>query len=343
MKCPALFTRSAYRGVRSAAALASPCLPQRLHPGIRAFPGFAHVGGTISAAQFARAVLESRWRSLLLHRHVLQLQGHTLAEFLEHRIEYAGAACASQILAAPRPILFATPHYGAPTVACMAGARLMHGRRALNVFFDKPRHGAQLSPLFERAGIPSKRMLGGTAGIRAALRALERGECVAILPDVFDDLAQTVVVPFFGRLLRVAAGTAFLALRTDALIVPVFAEPRRDFGLRVTFDSPIDPRRLIDGAAHRCQTADDGPARIVPLDERQAVFTLTRALFARIEEHLRRAPEHWHGWEKLPHVSTSLGAPADMNDATLLRALKAKFHALPEPVQDIPELEFLLQ
>ena len=125
--------------------------------------------------------------------------------------------------------------------------------------------------------------------MRASLRALERGECVAILPDAFDDIAQTLVVPFFNRLLRVASGTACLALRSGALIVPAFAMPRRDFGLTIHIDRPIDP------------------CRVVAEDEAQAIFLVTRLIFARIEEQLRFAPEHWRYWDTLPRVSTPLG------------------------------------
>jgi len=70
---------------------------------------------------------------------------------------------------------------------------------------------------------------------------------------------------------------------------------------------------------------------------------VTHLLFSRIEEQLRLAPEHWRYWETLPYVSTALDTLAGLDGPQLMRTLKAKFYALPEAVQDIPELELLLE
>jgi hypothetical protein len=45
----------------------------------------------------------------------------------------------------------------------------------------------------------------------------------------------------------------------------------------------------------------------------------------------------------LPQVSTPLGAPVPLDGHQLIETLKAKFHALPPAVRDIPELELLLE
>jgi len=325
MKCPTLLADLLYRAVRPAACVASPLLPEELHPGKRAYRGIRSLGVFPGDRHFTRNVLESRCHSMVLQRHVARLRSRELAQFFERRIVYEGAATISQLVDEPRPLIFATPHYGPTPVGCAAVALSMRGRKAFNVFYDKERHGARMAQFLEGAGLQSSRLLGGLAGIRTALRALARGECLAILPDAFDDIDQTLVVPFFGRLLRVASGTAFLALRSRALIVPAFAIPRRDFGLTISIGAPIDP------------------CRIVAEDEAQALFTLTHLLFSRIEAQLRLAPKHWSYWETLPYVSTPVDALAGLDNPQLMRTLKAKFHALPEEVQDIPELEFLLE
>ena len=208
--------------------------------------------------------------------------------------------------------------------ALIAGAQMLQ-HRPLNVFFDKARHGSSLAAFFERAGIQASAQHGGLSGVRASLRALERGECVAILPDAFEDIAQTLVVPFFNRLLRVASGTACLALRSGALIVPAFAMPRRDFGLTIHIDRPIDP------------------CRVVAEDEAQAIFLVTRLIFARIEEQLRFAPEHWRYWDTLPRVSTPLGPCIELDDSQLMLAIESRLYRLPPGARDIPELELLLR
>jgi len=227
-----------YRAVRPAACVASPLLPEEFNPGKRAYRSIREMGVSPANRRFARDVLISACRASLLKRHVSQLTTHQLTAFIGRHVDYDGAIEAERLFEEPRPLIFATPHYGAITVACAAAAHLLRQRKVLNVFFDKERHGLKLGAFFESAGIQASTLLGGLAGIRTALRALERGECLAILPDAFDDIDRTLVVPFFSRLLRVASGTASLALRSSALIVPAFAAPRHDFGLRITLALP---------------------------------------------------------------------------------------------------------
>lgn len=317
--------RLCYRAIGPVARAASRILPESAHPGLRAYRVVASLGLAPGRSLFAAATLESFLRSVLLQRHVASLSATELGQFADSCIEYAGPITPKTLSEEPRPIIFATPHYGAPVVALVAGAQLLQHRRPLNVFFDKARHGPALARFLEQAGIQASAQHGGLGGVRSSLRALERGECVAILPDAFDDIAQTLVVPFFNRLLRVASGTAYLALRSGALIVPTFALPRGDFGLTVHIDQPIDP------------------CRVVAEDEAQAVFMVTRLMFARIEDQLRFAPEHWRYWDTLPQVSTPLGPCTDLDDSQLMLAIESRLNALPHDVRNIPELELLLQ
>ena len=310
--------------IRPIARLAARTLPERLNPGLRAYGIIAELGLAPGRHAFAAAMLESFLHALVLQRHAATLDELALRHFVNRRVTFEGAMAPPRLFETTRPLIFATPHYGAPVAALVASAQLLRGRRMLNVFYDQSRHGHKLQQLFARAGIQAHNQMSGFAGVRGSLRALERGECVAILPDAFEDIAQTLVVPFFDRLLRVASGTAFLALRSGALIVPGFAIPARSLGLRVQLGEPIDPARL--GA----------------VDESQALFILSRLLFARVEEQLRFAPEHWRNWSMLPLVSTPLGTRAELSDSQLLRALESRLHALPAAVQDIPELELLL-
>jgi lauroyl/myristoyl acyltransferase len=316
--------RWAYRAARPLAAMAARALPQRCNPGLRAYGIVTDLGLAPGRETFAAAVLESFLRSLLLQKHLASLDPAGLHDFATRYVVFEGPMAPPRLFEESRPLIFATPHYGAPLAALVVSAQLLRGRRTLNVFYDKRHHGERLQIFFARAGIRTHGQLSGLSGIRTSLRALERGECVAILPDAFDDIAQTLVVPFFDRLLRAASGTAFLALRSGALIVPTFATPEKRFGLRVLAGEPIEP------------------ARAGSLDETQAIFLLTRLLFARIEEQLRFAPEHWRNWEALPQVSTPLGLRSELNDSQLLIALEARLRALPPALQSIPELELLL-
>lgn len=316
--------RLLYRAIDPAAELAARALPPQRNPGKRAYRVVAELGLAPGRHAFARGVIASFMQALVLQRYLAAVDEAALQKFIHEQVVFEGPMAPPRLFEEPRPLIFATPHYGATLAALPVSLELLRGRRVLSIFHDKLLNGAFLRQHFLRAGLEQANQLSGLSGVRNALRALERGECVAILPDAFEDIAQTVVVPFFDRLLRVACGTAFLALRSGAFIVPVFAMPRRSFGLRVLLGEPIDPRR-IDRA-----------------DEAQALFVLSRLLFARIEEQLRFAPEHWRNWEVLPQVSTALGARFGASESQLLLALEARLRALPPPLQNIPELEWLL-
>src|SRR5690606_28919942 len=144
------------------------------------------------------------------------------------------------------------------------------------------------------------------------------------MPDAFADIARTLVVPFFGRLLRVPAGTAYLALRSRALIVPVFARPDRRLRLCVELDAPIDAGRFAG-------------------DDAQRTFMITRALLARFEAAFRTEPAHWHGWENLHRFSTAVDPAHRVDLDEPLRLLRAKCESIPDLLQEIPELAMLLE
>lgn len=318
-------TAQAFALTGSVARRLSSALPERFHAGKRACRALQNLRDAPSGPYFARAVLESRLRSALLLRYVAYLSRPRIREFLEHRVTFEGAIGANRALEGSRPVILAAPHYGAAPIGFIAAVQRMQRRGTINLFFDTSRPVPRLNLLFERSGVDTGTLLGGFAGVMAALRALGRGESLVIMPDAFDDMTYTLAVPFFGRMLRAAAGTAFLALRTGAWVVPVFAAPARQLGVHVTIGRPLDPHRMT------------------AFEESQAIFMLTRALFASFERQMRRTPEHWYNWEAFPRVSTAVEAPGRLEDDAPLRLLRTKCAAAPHLLADLPELELLVQ
>jgi lauroyl/myristoyl acyltransferase len=325
MSLGATLTATAYASVDLALAAAAPFMPKQSHLGWRICRALLEVRDAPSGPYFARAIIASRWRCTLLRRYVLQLTRPQLRTFLEDQVSYEGAAFAQHVFNSTRPIILAAPQYGATHIGLIAAVHRMGGRRALNVFYSAMRPSPRLALLFERAGIDGTVFLPGLAGILAALRALTRNESLVMMPDTFDDLASTLAVPFFGRLLRVAPGTAFFALRTNAWIVPIFAAPERKLGVHVTVCRPIDP------------------SRFAPLEESQAIFMLNRVLFATFEREIRRAPEHWHNWETFPLISTGVDPPGRLEEDAPLRLLRDKCESSPQLLHDVPELDLLVR
>jgi hypothetical protein len=295
-------------------------LPGALHPGKRVNHALRDVKDASRGRWLERRVIESRWQSFVLQRYVLGMDESSMRVFFDERVLYEGSTWP---LDERRPLILAAPHFGAAGVGFLAAVHRMHRRRPINLFVDAGIPTRQLTALFEMAGLDLSRLMSGFAGSVEAARALRRGECLIMMPDVFSQGCQTLVVPFFGRLMRVAAATAFLALRTGALVVPVFATPGTNLTLRVLVDTPIDARRY----------AGD--------DDQQKIFMLTQALFARFESVFRFAPEHWHGWERLPGTSTAIDPAYRLDYDEPLRVLRAKCDARPHLVQEIPELDLI--
>jgi lauroyl/myristoyl acyltransferase len=325
MSITSVITAAAYRLTGSVSFHVSSVLPECMHAGKRACRALQDLRDAPSGPYFTRAVLESRWRSRLLLSHVLGLSRPQLRRFFEDRVQFEGAVLAAPMLDGTRPVILAAPHYGPAPIGYAAAVHRVGAHRPINLFYDTSRTPPRLNRLFARSGVDTNALLGSFSGVVAAMRALERNEWLVMMPDAFDDITHTIAVPFFGRMLRVAAGTAFFALRSDALIVPVFATPAKRLGVRVTLGRPIDSRRFFNS------------------DEPQSIFMLTRALFSCFERELRRAPEHWHNWEVFPHVSRAITPPGRLEDDAPMRLLRDKCTEQPQLLVDLPELEFLVK
>lgn len=325
MSLSSLITATAYGLTGSVSFHVSSLIPERFHAGKRVCRALQNLRDAPSGPYFMRSVLQSRWRSRLLMSHVLALPPPQLRRFFQERVIFEGAVLAAPMLDGTRPVILAAPHYGPAPIGYAAAVHRVGAHRPINLFYDVSHTPPRLSRLFDRSGLDTNTLLGSFTGVVAAMRALERNEWLVMMPDAFEDITHTIAVPFFGRMLRVAAGTAFFALRADALVVPVFATPAQRLGLRVTLGRPIDPRRFFS------------------FDEPQSIFMLTRALFASFERELRHAPEHWHNWEIFPRVSRAVTPPGRLEDDAPMRLLRDKCTEQPQLLRDLPELELLLK
>jgi KDO2-lipid IV(A) lauroyltransferase len=118
------------------------------------------------------------------------------------------------------------------------------------------------------------RTLDKNAVSRQALRNLNEGGTLGMLPDVNVLARDGVFVDFFGIPASTTSMLAKLALRTGAPVIPVYApwdEQRQQFLLQI--EAPLVFERTGD--------------------ETQDVQKLTAALMASIENVVRRYPEQW--------------------------------------------------
>ncbi len=119
--------------------------------------------------------------------------------------------------------------------------------------------------------------------IRAALRCLRSKEALGILPD--QNVAKGgILVPFFGRLATTAPGPALFAMRTGAVVLPVFGIRCADGRIKVRFDEPV-------------ALADTG-------DRDADVYTNTERMAQAIERAILEHPEQWlwmhRRWKSAP-------------------------------------------
>lgn len=194
---------------------------------------------------------------------------HTLDDAaLERTVDVENAESLFRALEAGKGALVATAHFGnwelLGEVLARRGVRISAVVRplkgALNAVLVRRRVEAGMSLIAPRGAIPE------------SVKALHRGELVAMLVDQVLPTRKAVMVPFFGRPAATSPGFAWAAIRSGA---PVFVgmgarEGRR---LRLMIEGPIDVPRT--GDAHRDMEA------------------LTAEVTARIEQVIRRYPDQW--------------------------------------------------
>lgn len=108
---------------------------------------------------------------------------------------------------------------------------------------------------------------------RAILRILRSGGSVGVLPDVNTLANEGVFVPFFGIPACTTSGVALFALRTNAVILPMFSVRQEDGRYRVVHGRTIEASRTGNR-------------------ERDVIET-TAAYTAEIEKIVRAYPEQW--------------------------------------------------
>lgn len=298
-------------------------LPASMHPGVRATRALSDLGIDlgIDSATLSHCIFASYWRSNLLLRHSFDAPLPEIEGYLDRDVRESGVVDIDHIAAVPGGVILATPHYGAFVTACLFAIRKLHGRKRFNVIFNDPAitpSNEVYEPLFRRLGCDVTVLYPDRRGTLSALKALRRGECLAILPDVYLANDATIAVPFFGRLLRVMAGTAFFASRTGAPVFPVYSIPGPGMKIDLRFDHPLVIEGLLDS------------------DDKQTLFNITAALAERMEQQLRAAPEHWHYWETLGERSTALGVFRSREE--LLALADRRIRSTSSLARDLPGL-----
>ena len=152
------------------------------------------------------------------------------------RVEVVGAEYCDLLKSPDFSGLFFAGHIANWEIVPLAGTR-----RGLNVHIVYRRAN---NPFFDTLVQKGRKPLGavlfpkGSEGVKDIMRALKRGENLAMLVD--QKMNDGIPVPFLGRNAMTAPALAELALRYNSPIVPARVERLKGTSFRVTFYPPLE-------------------------------------------------------------------------------------------------------
>ena len=226
------------------------CFPKSPEPGRRAI---------------ARATF-SHFGQVLLK--LLTFSTLTPEQMLE-RAEYEGDEGVRLAYAKGKGVLFFTGHFGFWELQALAHAVKWRPIGVLARTLDN----APLNELLEQMRTKTgNSVIYRQGAVRRVLKLLAKGEGVALLIDQHMHSPDAIWVNFFRRPAATTSTLAAIALRTGAIVIPVFALPLPDGRYRFIYEAPVEP-----------------PAK----DSPDAVREFTQRCTDVLEMHVRKHPELW--------------------------------------------------
>jgi len=236
-----------------------------------------------------------------------------LESFVRRHATFSGLENLEAALNGPKPVVVFAPHYGNFAMACLLLVLQSAPKKSVSIFFNPPEknpYAPRMRRLIENLDCGAQALHNDKGGLLKAFRALHKGGLIGIMPDVFDYEAGSILVPFFGRFAFAMTGTAFLARKYEATLLPLYAKRVSTGKFEIVIEPPVEIVRTDD------------------LDH--DVWHTTAAVFRNMEEHLRGDPAHWMYWETfLARVYPNVTVPSDPTAwesslATLTRRLWAR-------------------
>ncbi len=208
----------------------------------------------------------------------------TDARYVERHVEVSGEDKFRPALEAGKGIIFLTGHFGNWEMLNIAGNLKGFPIVALARPQKHPRSDEFLNRLRTSKG---SQVIRKGMPIREILRALRRGRIVGIVNDQ-DGGRRGAFVPFFGRLSSCPTGPAAFALRTGAVIFPIFIFRK-------------------DGADHRIEVEDPLEMPDPSTDPAEAERLILGRFCRILEAKIRTSPAQWlwahRRWKSTPDRS----------------------------------------
>jgi KDO2-lipid IV(A) lauroyltransferase len=199
-------------------------------------------------------------------------------EEVNQRVTFVGEEHLRAAFEPGKGVLLITAHFGNWE---LMGSKLLQLGYPLDVIArnsELPSTTAIINTIREESGM----RVFARGDLLPAIRVLKQNRMLAILPDQHD--YDGIFVDFFGRPAKTAIGPAAIALRTGAVLLPVFTFRQPDDTIRVVFQPPF--------AAQPTGNKDED------------VRALTQRIMGLIEAAIREAPDQWlwfhNRWKSQP-------------------------------------------
>ncbi|MFQ5878878.1 MAG: lysophospholipid acyltransferase family protein [Dehalococcoidia bacterium] len=235
--------------------------------------------------QVAREVLRNAARYYV---DLMRIPYLDVEDFRRYKLRYHGhEENLVPALASGRGVILAGGHLGSPELALQA--LLSVGIRVLAL--TEPLRPQALSRLVD--GLRSSQghifLPVNISSVKAAIRTIKAGGAVGLMCDR-DIEGRSITIPLCGVQTKVPVGAVELAMRTGAIIIPIFAH--RVGGDR--FEAYMEP-----------------PVEMVGTGDSEAdLRTNVARLLACFEEHLRRTPGQWIVLESVWEDGTNGSRPS---------------------------------
>lgn len=182
-------------------------------------------------------------------------------------LQYADAEAAKG-----RGTIVVGPHLGNWEIGVLAYSATRHPIQFLARPLDNPKIEDMVAAIRSRFG---NRPVNKTNSVGAAMEVLSAGGVLGALPDVNMHPKDGVFVPFFGKLACTTRGLAMLAMRANAMIVPMCC-----------IWDPEKEKYIVHFARSIIETR--------PSEDRNAeILRMTAEITLAMENFIRMAPDQW--------------------------------------------------
>ncbi len=190
--------------------------------------------------------------------------------FIDRYVSFEGIEEVDRALEKKKGCLLLTAHIGSWEIGGAILAELGHPMEVIALSHKNP----WINQFFLRQRLSKGiRSIPVRTALKGALAGLRQNHVVAILGDR-DYTCQGIPVRFLGKTVSLPRGTAYLAIRTGAPIVPIFVLREKEDCFRLLCKKPIERSRFSDGS-------------------NQAIQALTQECARVLEEEIRFHPTQW--------------------------------------------------